>query len=321
VSTRTSYVTYRTTVACFSLLALVFLIESPVLGAASATLSQTRFDSILYLINSGQFDSAAVEIRQLRKEAPEDPEYYVLSYNYFVWRSMPDSAITSFLASNGDSNLTARDSTILENMVHRGRRLESYDIDSLEKGLQILRRGLDLYPDRLDMRFGIVYATASAGLYSEMTDALIGILERRRVNESKWLWSFSQPLDQDPDSFVLENVQSRVFGLWQIGSASTDSLLALIAEALIQTYPTSVYGYTTLGNSYTVKGDYGKALGLLSKAHELDSGDGIVINDLADLYRRMGDTANAIKYFTLLDQIGTVEEKEIAKKSLKELRQ
>jgi tetratricopeptide (TPR) repeat protein len=300
------------------LLLFSLLLVSSAVWAAKGAISRAEFDSVANLITGGEFELAHSEIERLGKEAPQDPEYFVLSFNYYLYKAPLKPSIVQMLKSVGDSG--AQNTVVLKGGEIQGFSLAECDPDTIERGLEMLREGLELYPDRLDMRFGLASTAESADRYEQMADALLAILERRKVNGSKWLWSFSLPLDEDPESLILENIQSRIYGLFQLASPSTDSLVMILSAALMQHYPKSVYGYSSLGSMYSMQGEYDSALPLLTEAYKIDSKDGIVVANLADLYQRMGDTSNAIKYYDRLNRVGTAEEKELARERLKELR-
>ncbi|HVP06645.1 MAG TPA: tetratricopeptide repeat protein, partial [Candidatus Acidoferrum sp.] len=270
------------------------------------------------LIGSGRFSSAFAQLEELRRTDSTDAEFYVLTFNYYYMKSQRDYLLlgrdhpekdSTFLMLQSDSGRPAgylSDTTVV-------------DLDTLRVGINVLKEGLRLYPDRLDMWFGLVEAMENSGLYNEMSSALSGMLTRHQANGGKWLWSFSQPLSEDPQQFVLENTQARISGLFEVGTELADSLGASVSEQLVTCFPNSPYGHANLGAIYLARGNYEASLSHLTQAHNIAPDDGIVIADLAELYVRTGQIDKAKQYYQELSQVGTPEERKIAVKKLKEL--
>jgi tetratricopeptide (TPR) repeat protein len=281
--------------------------------------SPVQFQSIIDEISCDNFDSAYVHIGQLRKDNANDPEVFVLMANYYFAKSehhyvtvqpgtpREDTTLVLFNPASGAPVGYLADTSL-------------YDPDTLRCGLSALSKGLQQYPDRLDMHFGLVYMTETAGLYGEMAEALLTILQRHEGNSGKWTWSFSNQLEEDPDQFVLENTQSRVYKLIQLNSPQADSLAELIAEEEIRCFPKSTYGYTSLGALRMVTNNLEASLQCFLTAFDINPRDGIVLSNFAVVYEKLGNMAEAALYYKRLIESGTPEEQEYARNRLAELR-
>jgi tetratricopeptide (TPR) repeat protein len=68
-----------------------------------------------------------------------------------------------------------------------------------------------------------------------------------------------------------------------------------------------------------LQNQYDKALEQLLKAEKLNPKDYIVLSNIAQAYKLIGDTKNAIKYYKLTIKHGDEQAKQYAKEQIKEL--
>lgn len=278
---------------------------------------QTMYDSTIAAIQNGEYETARGLIDRVKVSDSLDPDYFVLSVNYYYSKALGSVIVLQQGASTRADALTYGDST----GAVAGYLYDStwVDLDTLRTGLEILRRGIELYPDRLDMRLGYVHTCAESELYEPMTYELIRLLERRQINNDSWLWERNKPLHEEPRSFVLQNVQGRVLMLWDRSTELTDSLLVKLASALCTFYPESVYGYGDLGAFYASHGQYDPALGWYQKAYAVDSTDVFIMANLAMVYEVSGDIKSAQSLLRRIIQVGAPEEQAQARQQLERL--
>ena len=288
--------------------------------AAQAGVTEDQYNSIMELIQTKKYDSAFADIQEIKAADSTDPEYYSLSINYYYLKSYREWVeIVPDFPVGVDSALIVTDSTgqtvgYMQNHI-------GYDLDTLGVGVQILREGLALHPDRLDMRFGLVHVAQSAELYEVMADELIEILERRIENGDNWFWSFSAPLVEEAEAFILENIQVRASMLFELNNPTADSLAKLLSEALVQHFPTSPYGHANLGALYAARQKHDRSLAHFMKALELAPTDAIVISNIARIHENAGQVDKAIEYYNLLLEVGAPKEQDYAKQQLDRLKQ
>jgi tetratricopeptide (TPR) repeat protein len=194
-----------------------------------------------------------------------------------------------------------------------------FNIDTLMKGINELKKGILLFPNRLDMRFGLVTVTEKSGLYKEMTEALREILKQSVKINNDWLWSFGEKNKEYSKEFMLHNVQGRAEMLFGLQTLQADSLIIEISKTMVEKYPDCIYGYNNLGTCYLVAKEYKKAIENLERAFKLDSKDTIVISNLAEAYKRLKDKKKAKEFYLLLSKYGNNEEKEKAQQNLDDI--
>jgi tetratricopeptide (TPR) repeat protein len=222
-------------------------------------------------------------LNQWYKQNPEDPEYYTSAFNYYLIK-----------VAQGDPNV---------------QRL-------LQEGFDVINVGIKKFPDRLDMRFGKAFLIKEIRKYDDFTDEIIEVIEYSQKNNHKWKWTENTSKDK---SFFVETIQSYIVELYELGDDQAGRM-GRIAEAALKYYPDNVEFLSDLSISYTLKGDLQSALKPLLKAVDLNSKDYIVLNNLGELYTRLQDKANAIKYSELAIKYGNEEVKSTAQKRIDDLK-
>jgi tetratricopeptide (TPR) repeat protein len=186
-----------------------------------------------------------------------------------------------------------------------------YDPTLLHRGFEYIDKGIGLFPDRLDMRFGKIYMLRKIENYEAFTKEIINTIEYSGVNKNKWLWTDNKP-EKDPEKFMLDAIQEYVLQLYNTGDDKLLDYMKRISESVLRFYPDHVESLSDLAIVYLLNKDYDKALDPLLKAEKLAPKDFIVLNNLAEAYKNIGDKSNAIKYFKKVQKYGDPEAKKAA---------
>lgn len=93
-----------------------------------------------------------------------------------------------------------------------------------------------------------------------------------------------------------------------------------IAQTILKYYPKDIYTLSNLSVVYTIKEEYDKAIEVLHKALKLAPKDTVIIGNLANNYKQLGDKENAIKYYEEFARYGDEGDKAYAAEMIKEIR-
>jgi tetratricopeptide (TPR) repeat protein len=93
-----------------------------------------------------------------------------------------------------------------------------------------------------------------------------------------------------------------------------------IAETVLKYYPDHIEGLSNLSIVFMLQKQYDKALESLLKAEKLNPKDYIVLSNIAQAYKKKGDTNNAIKYYELTIKHGDEQAKKYAQGQIDELK-
>ena len=250
-----------------------------------------------------------------------DPELYVAYFNYFVEKSRSEVlVIGQDLKQNAYMVLEIenQDSSKQDRVEYMYRQV-SFQEFYTQKAIEWIDKGIDRFPNRLDMRFGKIYFLGLLENYEAFTEQIIQTVDYSAINQNQWLWSENCVLEQ-PKEMMLGSIQDYQNDLY---ATSQDTLLynmQKIAEAVLKVYPDHIESLSNIGAVYFLLGQYEKALTPLLTAYQLNPKDLVVINNIAEIYNELGLNIKAEAYYRLMMKYGDKQDKKYAKEKIKELK-
>lgn len=265
-----------------------------------------------------EVSDTAGQLKLLNKwtaEEPDDPELYISWFNYYVYMSRHE-VVSLNMGSGNNSGYVITDSSgkTVGNMSSS----IQYRADVLKKGFDYIDKGITRYPDRLDMRFGKIYMYGQSEDYAAFTSEIIRTIDYAQTIRYRWKWEKGKPLE-DSLNFFLNNIQGYVGTLYDTEDDAMLPDMRRIAEAVLKYHPEHVESLSNVAITYLLVQEYDKALTYLLRAEKINPKDMIVVNNIAEAYKRKGDKANARLYLEKIVKYGTEEEAENARHRIKAL--
>jgi tetratricopeptide (TPR) repeat protein len=255
-------------------------------------------------------------LQRWEKNKPDDPELFVAFYNYYFNKSRKETlSLTSRPVSKESIVLTKEKD---EKAVSYLGSQYSYNKEDFDKSLSYIDKGIEKFPNRLDMRFGKIYALGQVEDYKTFTSEIIKTLDYSNTNKNQWFWMESKPV-KETQKFMLNAVQDYVGQLYDAGDDYADNI-KIIAETVLKYYPDNVENLSNLAISYLIRKDFDNALIPLLKAEKIAPTDFVVLNNIALCYYSKDDKINAVKYYELVTKYGSEEAQLQAKEKLNELK-
>lgn len=248
--------------------------------------------------------------------SPKDPELFIAYFNYYIKKSMTE--VVSMDPSPKENNTFVVTDTGSGKPVAYLNASVKYNSEVLQKGFEYINRGIALYPTRLDMRFGNIYMLGQAENYPEFTKEIITIIDFDNKINHEWLWKQGEPLE-DAKDFFLGSLQDYINTIYETENDNLLPLMRQISEAVIRYYPDHVESLSNIAITYLIAEEYEKALPFLLHAERASPQDIIVLNNIAEAYKRLGDKVNAKAYFEKIIRYGNKDEAREAKQSIKSL--
>ncbi len=257
-------------------------------------------------------------LQKWEKADSNDPELFVAYFNYYVNKSR-NEIITLGQNPKGKDVLQIMDQdTSKKEPVGFIYGDTYYNPELLSKGFDWISKGIEMNPNRLDMRFGKIYMFGQIEDYENFTKEIIKTIDYSAINNNKWTWADSKPLDE-PKDFMLGSIQDYQVQLYNTENDSLLNNMKRIAEIVLKYYPDHIESLSNLSVVFMLQKQYDKALELLLKAEKLNPKDYIVLSNIAQVYKQKGDTKNAIKYYELTIKYGDEQAKQYSKEQIKEL--
>ena len=283
---------------------------------SSYSWGQTNYEKFKKLFSEKDTTNIQYLLKDWRKRNPNDPELYTSEFKYYFINSKKEViSIEQSTPKREAFQLTDSSGNIAGYLTSN----LNYDQNDIEKALNIIDEGIKKFPDRLDMRFGKIYALGEIRDYSNFTKTIIQTINFSINNKNKWLWTENKKQD-DAENFMLGTIQTY---LKQLYDTEDDSLLPNmieIGEVTLNYYPENVEILSTTSIALLLTENYDKAIQYLKKAEQINPKDYIVLNNIAQAYEIKGDKTNAIKYYELTEKYGDEQAKYQAQQNIQLLK-
>jgi len=248
-----------------------------------------------------------------------DPELYVAYFNYFIKKSKKEIVRLDNNPKDKEGfKIMDKDSSKKEPVAYLYGDTY-YESDLLKKGFDYIDKGIEKYPNRLDMRFGKIYMLGETEDYEKFTTEIIKTVDYSSINKNKWTWSDNKPLDDSKD-LLLSSIQDYQVQLYNTENDDLLDNMKRISEAVLKHYPDHVESLSNLSIVFMLQNQHDKALEPLLKAEKLNPKDYIVLSNIAQAYKLKGDRNNAIKYYELTTKYGDEEARKYAQEQIEELK-
>lgn len=249
-------------------------------------------------------------LRKWEVSSPENADMLIAYFNYWADRSRMQ--IGTFNKNNASSFQ-------INDINDTGEKLKVvYDTAILGKGMDYIGKGIRLYPKRLDMRYGKIYMLGEAKLYKDFTEEILATIDYAHTIQYDWQWEDGKPLPDAKNSF-LASMQDYTAILYKAGDDMLLPDMRGISERILKYEPDHVPSLSNIAFTYAVSGDYDNAIVYLLKAEKVSPADINILKNLAEMYRRKNDTANATSYYNKIILYGNDAEKQYAEDKMNKM--
>ena len=298
----------------------IHLLSAVLLLTIQSFFGQNDWQQFTLLIENEDTLGQRILLENWEKRTLNDPELYVAYFIYFVKKSRSEVlVIGQDLKQNAYMVLEIENQdSSKQNGAEYMYKQVSYDDLYTQKAIEWIDKGIERFPNRLDMRFGKIYFLGLLENYEAFTEQIIQTIDYSAINQNQWLWSENSALEQ-PKERMLSSIQDYQNDLY---ATSKDTLLynmQKIAEAVLKVYPDHIESLSNIGAVYFLLGQYEKALTPFYAAYQLNPKDLVVINNLAETYNELGLNIKAEAYYRLLMKYGDKQDKKYAKAKIKQL--
>ncbi|MBC8486325.1 MAG: tetratricopeptide repeat protein [Bacteroidetes bacterium] len=251
------------------------------------------------------------------KANPNDPELYTSYFNYYFLKSKQEVITMTTEEPEGDSFVLT--DSLNQTVGYLGSQIH-YEQTELQKGIDKINKGIELYPNRLDMRFGKIYVYGQIKDWQKFTNEIITTVKYSSTNNNEWTWTNNER-QNNGNEFFLSSLQDYQVQLYDTGDDSLLANMREIANEILKYYPDHIESLSNLSVTYLLTGEYDKGIEPLLKAEKLNPEDYIVLSNIAQGYKLKGDKKNAIEYYEKSIKYGDEQAKAYAKQQIKELKE
>ena len=195
----------------------------------------------------------------------------------------------------------------------------------IDEAITTLLNALELYPDRLDIWFGLINFSQRIGDYNLTIDTMRRCIAQSKVNNHQWLWELNKPAYKDEaplefriDDFLWNFHDYIIYWLDEYTYESHDCVKYII-PFLLEMDPNHVAILNDMAYCHLNLDEIEEAKVYLLKAHEIDPSDMIVVGNLAYVSMEQGDYATAWEYAAILQKSEESEYVELGNNIMKEI--
>ena len=257
-------------------------------------------------------------LNEWEKSNPNDAELFTSYFNYYFNKSRDEIIVVAAgEPPTGEKYLSLSDSS--GNYAGFIGSQINYDESYLKKGLDKITEGIDLYPNRLDMRFGKIYVLGQIKDWNSFTKEIVKTIDYSAVNNNQWTWANNEK-QKDGEDFFLSSLQDYQVQLYNTGNDDLLLNMREIANTILKYHPNHIESLSNLSVTYLLTGEYDKGIEPLLKAEKINPKDYIVLSNIAQGYKLKGDKEKAIEYYEKTVKYGDEQAKTYAKQQIEELR-
>lgn len=228
-------------------------------------------------------------------EEPKSPDLYISYFNYYFKLAEHDKYVVS---ANGELNNFEFTTSAGQKIGYLSNKI-SYNPVYFSKALEKIKEGVDLYPERLDMRYGIISAYEKSEKWVRFTDEVLKTIKFSRAIDNEWKWTDNTVFVGGELSFLngIDQYQARLF---ESGDDALLSHMRIIAEEIISQYPNHIQSYSDMGITYILTEEYDKAIEVMLKAEMKEPENPTIMGNIAYIYKLKGDYNSAIHYYEMV---------------------
>ncbi len=254
-------------------------------------------------------------LREWEATKQNDPDLYIAYFNYYFNLSSSVLSLTTEKPKGDSLALTKPGSAEPVGYIGGG---SEYNKIYVDKAFKYIDRGIEKFPDRLDMRFGKVYVLGRIQEYSQLTDEIVKAINYSQTINNKWVWIDGKVVE-NPKKHMLGLVQDYVIQLFNSGDEQ-GKYIKTIAETVLKYYPDHVENLSNLSIYFIINNDFDKALEPLLKAEKIAPTDPVILGNIAFCYYSKRDKVNAVLYYETFEKLGGEQQKKIAAAKLAEIK-
>lgn len=278
--------------------------------------SQTNYEKFKKIYEKKDTTKIKAFLAKWEKTDPNDPEFYTSAINYYFNYSQQE-IISLTQKHEGNERLKLTDSTgdvagFLNSSL-------GYNPQKVSKAIEYANKGMEKFPNRLDIIFGKCRMLMQIKDYNNLTKALLKTVEYSQINKNNWLWTENKK-QENGEAFFLESMQSFLKELYDTEDDNLLPNMVQIGEATLKYYKSNVEILSTTSVALLLLKKFDKAIDYLKQAEKINPKDFIVLNNIAQAYKLKEDKVNAIKYYELTEKYGDESAKKQARDIIKELK-
>ena len=234
------------------------------IGLSSMILADGFREQFRAAFKAGDLVAAEKVLADWEKATPKDPDLYVARFNFLLNKATKRTPVPApAVAAGPAAAATPRPAVVVV----------SYDPATMAQAAAVLKQGIALAPERLDMRMGLAKSYEMAGQPAPLLQTIREALAARKNGGKPWLWRDGAPLPGPEQAFVPAAIEPFASNYWkQPGDKGLENGRP-IAELMEEYFPQNSLGYFNMGVYYAHLHKTQESYEKMQQADALDPND------------------------------------------------
>ena len=234
------------------------------IGLSSMILADGFREQFRAAFKAGDLVGAEKVLADWEKATPKDPDLYVARFNFLLNKATKRTPVPApAVAAGPAAAATPRPAVVVV----------SYDPATMAQAAAVLKQGIALAPERLDMRMGLAKSYEMAGQPAPLLQTIREALAARKNGGKPWLWRDGAPLPGPEQAFVPAAIEPFASNYWkQPGDKGLENGRP-IAELMEEYFPQNSLGYFNMGVYYAHLHKTQESYEKMQQADALDPND------------------------------------------------
>lgn len=281
---------------------------------AFAQTRQNLYDKFCDVVSRRDIAATAALMAEWEKLYPDDAELFSVRANYYYM-----NAVEEIVALSKEKPTDGREYYVMEDSLGEEAYMYSehmVDTAKVSTAQAILADGITKHPNRLDFRLGKIALHLKMAENTLAVQEITSALEQSITNGNKWCTTLDEPIETDGISYLRGCIQdyfSQLIDSYDLAAAEN------IVNTCLHFYPQDAIFLTDKGTLRLFAGDLPAALQWYMAANKISPDDMLIVNNIANIYEKMGDKQNALKYYRIVANSNDAKYVENAKFAIKEL--
>lgn len=257
-------------------------------GLSSLVLADGFREQFRSAFKAGDVVAAEKVLTAWEKATPKDPDLYVARFNLLLNKATRRTPVPSAPvgAAAGTPTPPPRPPAVVV----------SYDPATMAQAAAVLKQGIALAPERLDMRMGLAKSYEMAGQPGPLLQTIREALEARKNGGKPWLWRDGVPLPAPESAFVPAAIEPFASNYWKQPGDQGLEKGRPIAELLEEYFPQNSLGYFNMGVYYAHLHKTQESYEKMQQADALDPNDGSTLMNLTRMAIELKQKDKALAY-------------------------
>lgn len=276
------------------------------LGAVCQAFGQTNkeyYDQ--FFEGSQKKDSTVIKdvISRWEKDFPNSCELLIARFNYYILKGMDEMLVTTVTPPRGNQQCLALKDSLGNECGYLYSKV-FFKEDYYAKAEKCVKQGIEIFPNRIDLREGLIYMYIMNEDYTKAVDELSSMVRYSPEINDEWCGLYDEPCDKKVYFGDLQNYFAEILDADDEDLSNSKAYTSVLVEV----YNDNAIFHADAAYLLLAENKIDEAIDEYKLASKYDPTDYLIYQNLGYLSERKGDIDSAIEYYSKSRKYSTDEE-------------